>query len=130
MYKNTQDPNATLTCPYDPIHRIKGSAWHTHIIKCKKVKWTNWNWKIIFVSIFFQVSRLIPKSLKILISVPSLVHTSYEKVKCIFIWKHVQEDIFWKILRVKMHWKARRQHQLELNFSSYYSGWKKSFWRL
>ena len=37
MHNYTQEPNAILTCPYDPLHRIRATQWHTHIIKCKKV---------------------------------------------------------------------------------------------
>jgi hypothetical protein len=37
MNNYVQDQNAFLICPYDSNHRIRGSTWHTHIIKCKKV---------------------------------------------------------------------------------------------
>lgn len=38
MYNPSQDKNALLQCPYDPNHRVRASTWHTHLVKCKKVR--------------------------------------------------------------------------------------------
>lgn len=29
-------PNDWVTCPYDPIHRMKYSKFHNHFVKCQK----------------------------------------------------------------------------------------------
>ncbi len=35
--KSQPDPDALVSCPYDPLHKVKGSSWHSHLIRCKRV---------------------------------------------------------------------------------------------